>query len=77
MTRSDAALFLSIFMVASTLSPPAHAYLDPGTGSVLLQLLFGGVTGVVIVVRLYWQRIRGFLPSFLGKKEFDDRRPGP
>ena len=32
---------------------PAHAYLDPGTGSILLQLLLGGVAGFLVIIKLY------------------------
>jgi hypothetical protein len=34
---------------------PTHAYLDPGTGSMLLQVLLGGVAGAVVIVKLYWR----------------------
>lgn len=34
------------------------AYLDPGTGSIFLQLLLGGFTGLIIAIRLYWKKIR-------------------
>jgi hypothetical protein len=37
-------------------STPAQAYLDPGAGSMLLQLLLGGAAGVALVGRLYWHR---------------------
>ena len=43
------------------LQPPAHAYLDPGSGSMLLQVLLGGFAAVGVVVRLYWQRLSGAL----------------
>jgi len=36
----------------------AHAYVDPGSGSMLLQLLLGGVAGAAVLVKYYWQRIR-------------------
>ena len=36
----------------------AFAYVDPGSGSILLQLIMGGVAGVGVVAKLYWQRIR-------------------
>ena len=36
---------------------PAGAYLDPGTGSMLLQALLGGVAAVGVVARLYWHRL--------------------
>lgn len=36
---------------------PAHAYVDPGTGSLIAQMLFGGLAGLVVVVKLFWRRI--------------------
>ena len=33
------------------------AYLDPGTGSMLVQLLVGGVAAAGVAVKLYWHRI--------------------
>ncbi|MBP7242316.1 hypothetical protein [Amaricoccus sp.] len=35
---------------------PAYAYLDPGTGSMILQALLGGAAGVAIAGKLYWRR---------------------
>ena len=35
----------------------AHAYIDPGAGSLLLQALLGGIAGVWVVARLYWRRV--------------------
>jgi hypothetical protein len=32
-------------------------YMDPGAGSMLLQLLLGGAAGMAVVVRLCWHRI--------------------
>lgn len=54
-----------IFLVPST----SFAYLDPGSGSMLLQLILGGVAGLVVVFKLYW----GQLLTFLGiRKKTDD-----
>lgn len=39
---------------------PAYAYLDPTTGSILLQGLLAGVAGVMVVGRLYWTRLKAF-----------------
>ncbi len=36
----------------------AQAYLDPGTGSLILQTLLGGVAGALVVGRLYWYRLK-------------------
>lgn len=51
---------LCAMAVGLTISLPAYAYLDPGTGSSLLQGLFAGVAGVLAVLKLYWQRIKDF-----------------
>ncbi len=50
-------------LVAATLaivSPPAYGYLDPASGSMLLQLILGGVAGAALAVKLFWHRILGF-----------------
>ena len=36
---------------------PALAYLDPGSGSMLLQVILGGVAGVAVIAKLYWGRL--------------------
>ena len=35
----------------------ASAYLDPGTGSMLLQVLLGGVAGLALAGKLYWHKL--------------------
>jgi hypothetical protein len=35
---------------------PVYAYLDPGSGSMLLQLLLGGVAGLVVLVKIGWRK---------------------
>jgi hypothetical protein len=32
-------------------------YLDPGSGSMLLQVLLGGAVGLIVIVKLYWNNI--------------------
>ena len=33
------------------------AYLDPGSGSVLLQALLGGIAGAVVAVKMFGKRV--------------------
>ncbi len=35
---------------------PAAAYLDPGTGGMLIQLLLAGLAGLVIWIKMNWRR---------------------
>lgn len=37
------------------------AYLDAGTGTLLLQLLAGGIAGVLAFAKFRWKSIRGWL----------------
>jgi len=37
------------------------AYLDPGSGSMILQILAGGLAAVAVTARLYWSRLLKFL----------------
>lgn len=42
-------------------STTAMAYLDPGTGSMLLQVILGGVAAIGVAVKLYWHKLRAAL----------------
>lgn len=39
----------------------AHAYLDPGTGSYVVQILIGTVLGAGYIIGNYWRKILDFL----------------
>jgi hypothetical protein len=34
-------------------------YIDPGAGSLVLQLILGGLAGAYVTLKIYWRRIRG------------------
>ena len=51
----------------------AWAYLDPGTGSFILQMLLGGIAGMLVVGRLYWEKVKLALArTFTGRTSNDD-----
>ena len=56
-------IFLTAFLIAS----PAHSYLDPGLGSLLLQSLLGGVAVALGVISVFWQKIKSFIFKFRKK----------
>ena len=39
----------------------ANAYLNPGTGSMILQALIAGLAVVAVTIKLYWFKLRAFL----------------
>jgi hypothetical protein len=50
-----------IGMGALVVSSPASAYIDPGTGSAILQGLLGALAAAGIAAKLYWHRLLRFL----------------
>ena len=38
----------------------AFAYLDPGTGSIILQAIIGGIAALGFSIKLYWYKIKSF-----------------
>jgi hypothetical protein len=36
---------------------PSPAYIDPGSGSLLLQIILGGVAAVGVTAKLTWRRV--------------------
>lgn len=49
-----------------------HSYLDPGSGSFILQLVLATFLGWLIVLRSYWTNIKDWLIDiFTGKPEDD------
>jgi len=62
-------IFLVIFGFAFLVLPgDVHAYLDPGTGSFMIQILIGAVLGNIYFIRLYWAKLKQFVMSLFSKK---------
>ncbi len=69
MTRSTEhrrASTLTVATLSLFIASPSHAYLDPGTGSIILQSLLAGIAVAIGVLRLYWQRFKSFLANLTG-----------
>lgn len=60
-------LILSVFWLLFFLAQPAYAYLDAGSGSMLLQLLLGGIAGLIVILKLFWNKFLGIFG--ISKKE--------
>ena len=48
---------------------PVYAYLDPGTGSIILQGLIAGFLAIAAAGSVFWQRIK----SFFAKLSFSEK----
>ena len=59
-------------VAARTILTAPPAYLDPGSGSFLLQLLLAGVLGGLFVLRSQWARVKGFFRRIFSRGEKPD-----
>ncbi len=58
-----------VALLSVLLAPQAHAYLDPGTGSYIFQLLLAAAVGLAFVVKVFWSRIKGFFAKLFNKEQ--------
>lgn len=60
-------LFLLIYN--SVLINNAYAYLDPGTGSIILQAILGAIAAGFSYCAFYWNKVKKFFKKLFKKKE--------
>jgi hypothetical protein len=65
-----AARYAILFAVYVSLTSPAYAYIDPGTGSVITTTILGFLGAVAYTVRKYFYRLGDF---FRGRKSTGSR----
>ena len=59
---------LVAIVVASLLAPlPAHAYIDPLSGSIVFQVLIAGLLGALLTVRRWWGNAVRVVRMLLGR----------
>jgi len=51
-------IVITTSLTLGTWALPAYAYLDPGTGSMLIQGIIGAVAAVGVTLKLYWHKIK-------------------
>jgi hypothetical protein len=56
------------------LAPRLLSYIDPGTGSLVLQVVVGAVIGALVAAKVYWQRVKSF---FVRRHPGEDANRGP
>ena len=65
------ALRIALVLVAClSIASPAYAYLDPGTGSMLISAVLGVAAALALAVKMFWYRLVGF---FRGKRPAADK----
>ena len=62
------AAILKLILVLLVLSRPAMAYIDPGSGSMILQVILAGILGSLFAIKASWQKTTAFFRGLTGKR---------
>jgi len=71
--------FLKLLVVIATFllvwPTPVHAYIDPGTGSLVLQIIVAGVMAGLYLFKRYWNKIKILIGHILNRDSTAEMPP--
>ena len=54
-------IFLKIIFLFFFLTTPVYAYLDPGTGNIIIQAILAFIATTITTLSFYWTKVKNFL----------------
>ena len=68
-------IYIIVLFTLSNLlfSTKTFAYIDPGSGSILLQAIIATIAGAGTAISIYWKKIKLFFTKIFKKKTNDKR----
>ena len=68
-------ILLAIFVFSALINPePAHAYLDPGSGSYFIQIVIATLAGSGFLIKTQWGKIKEIFKKPKEKKGGEDKK---
>ena len=61
-------VMIVFFFVHVIFIQKADAYLDPGTGSYILQVIIAASVAGLYIIKLFWNKIKAFFNNLLKKE---------
>ncbi|MBO6556771.1 MAG: hypothetical protein JJ934_10125 [Pseudomonadales bacterium] len=47
-----------LFTLLVTSALPSYGYIDPGTGSLIIQSIIGAIAAIGVTMKLYWHKLK-------------------
>ena len=68
-----ASLIILLLVFSLIFAKHAHAYIDPGSGSYIIQIILATVLGGLFAIKLYWKKIKSYFSNLFsrGRKKED------
>ena len=71
MNKIFSLLYILTFIIFPT---KAFAYLDPGTGSIILQAILGFIAATIASISIYWAKFKSLISKLFFKKK-ENKKP--
>lgn len=65
-----------LLAVCAVFASPGYAYLDPGTGSIILQSILASIAVAMGLLRFYWQQFKAFVTNLMGSSASRQEQAG-
>ena len=59
--------FISVILATHLITTNAYAYIDPGTGTIIIQAIVGAIAAGAVTIKIYWHKLK----TFFKKKKKD------
>lgn len=59
-------VLLSVFLLPLPFQN-IHAYIDPGTGSLIIQILIASFVGGLFLIKVFWGKVKAFFNNLFSK----------
>ncbi len=66
--RPKISIWAWIPLACCLLTADAYGYIDPGTGSFVLQVAIAFLVGAAFSVKLFWKRVSAFIRKLFSRK---------
>lgn len=60
---------IGIALFLTFITKNAYGYIDPGTGSYILQIIIAGIAAGLYAIKYFWSSIKIFLQKIFSKKK--------
>lgn len=68
--KNAAVIFMAFHLISLIIPGDAHAYINPGSGSFIVQVIIASLLGGAVTAKLYWSGIKNFFKRlFSGRKK--------
>ena len=67
-------ILCKIGLVFFLLTSPVYAYLDPGTGNIIIQAILAFIATTITTLSFYWTKVKIFLSKLFKKNKSEKEK---